>query len=285
MARQLAAILAAALAFSGVSAGPCKPLSSLSLSATVLVETTATTASHETSSFTITAELTETTGTFETTVTDTTTGTTTATTDAIDTTITESATDTTTAGSITTFLTTTTAEQSPEQSTTTTAGPVGPGPCLEEQVLYNPSFDDNNNAWPWDLNSGVTVDTVQPRSPSNLLLSYVTSDSPSTMFSQSLPALGDYEFELVYYIAMGNYAVNNYDFRCYATTFVNGKKIGDSSNFDGYGPFTWQRVSEVLTPQNSGDDGELRFEIQCEGGFRYAYMRVDDVSLTRRCGA
>ncbi|KAF5567902.1 hypothetical protein FNAPI_476 [Fusarium napiforme] len=105
------------------------------------------------------------------------------------------------------------------------------------------------------------------------------------MFSQALPALGDYEYELVYYIAMGNYAVNNYDFHCYATTFVNGKRIGDSGNFDGYGPFTWQRVSEVLTPQSSGDAGELRFEIQCEGGFRHVYMRVDDVSLTRRCGA
>lgn len=284
MARQLAAILAAALAFSGVSAGPCKPVSSLSLSSTVLVETTTTTASHETSSFTITAEVTETTGTFETTITDATTGTT-ATTDAIDTTITESATDTTTAGSITTFLTTPTTEETPQQSTTTTAGPVGPGPCIEEQVLYNPSFDDNSDAWPWDFDSSVTVDTVQPRSPSNLLLSHVTSDSPSTMFSQALPALGDYEYELVYYIAMGNYAINNFDFRCYATTFVNGKKMGDSSNFDGNGPFTWQRVSEVLTPQNSDDAGELRFEIQCEGGFRYAYMRVDDVSLTRRCGA
>ncbi|KAF5722547.1 hypothetical protein FMUND_2726 [Fusarium mundagurra] len=281
MARhQLAAILAAALAFSGVSAGPCKPVSSLSLSSTVLFETTTTTASHETSSFTITTDATETTGTFETPVTDATTGTTA--TDAADTTITESATDTATAGSITTFLTTTTAEQSPEQSITTTAGPIAPGPCLEEQVLYNPSFDDNNNAWPWDLNSGVAVDTVQPRSPSNLLVSYITSDSPSTMFSQALPALGDYEYELVYYIGMGNYAVNNFDFRCYATTFVNGKKIGDSSDFDGNGPFAFQRVSDVFTPQSSSDAGELRFEIQCEGGFRYAYMRVDDVSLTRR---
>ncbi|KAG5749183.1 hypothetical protein H9Q69_003669 [Fusarium xylarioides] len=274
MARQLVAILAAALAFSGVSAGPCKPVSSLSLSSTIILETTATATSYESFSSTITADVTEATGT-------------TATTDAIDTTITESATDTTTAGLITTFLTTTTAEQSPEQSTTTTAGPVGPGPCVEEQILYNPGFDDSNsNAWPWELNSGVTVDTAQqPRSPSNLLVSSITSDSPSTMFSQALPALGDYEYELVYYIAMGNYAVNTFDFRCYATTFVNGKKIGDSSNFDGDGPFTWQRVSKVLTPQNSGDAGELRFEIQCEGGFRYAYMRVDDVSLTRRCGA
>ncbi|KAF5249269.1 hypothetical protein FANTH_5350 [Fusarium anthophilum] len=279
MARQLVAVLAAGLAFSGVSAGPCKPVSSLSLSSTVIFEATTTATSHETLSSTITADVTETT------VTGATTGTT-ATTEAIDTTITESATDTaTTAGSITTFLTaTTTAEQSPEQSTTTTAGPVGPGPCLEEQVLYNTGFDDSNsNAWPWDLNSGVALDTVQPRSPSNLLVSYITSDSPSTTFSQALPALGDNEYELVYYIAIGNYGYNTFDFRCYATTFVNGKKIGDSSDFDGNGPFTYQRASGVFTPQNSDDAGELRFEIQCEGGFRYVYMRVDDVSLTRRC--
>ncbi|KAF4485558.1 hypothetical protein FAGAP_11599 [Fusarium agapanthi] len=88
------------------------------------------------------------------------------------------------------------------------------------------------------------------------------------MFSQALPALGDYEYELVYYIAMGNYGVNNFEFRCYATTFVDGKKIGYSSDFDGNGPFTYQRASGVFTPQNPGDAGELRFEIQCEGGFR-----------------
>ncbi|KAF5636086.1 hypothetical protein F52700_5400 [Fusarium sp. NRRL 52700] len=283
MARQLVAILAALAFISGASAGPCKPVPS----STVIFETTATATatatSHETSLPTTTADVTETTGTLETTVTDATTDAT-GTSDAVETTITESATDTATAGSITTFLTTTTTEQSPEQSTTTTTGPVGPGPCLEEQVLYNPSFDDNDNAWPWDLGSGVTVDTVQPRSPSNLLKIYVPSGSPSTMFSQALPALGNYEYELVYYIAMQN---NGYDyaFRCYATTFVNGKKIGDSSNFDANGPYTYQRVSEVLTPQNSADAGELRFDIQCEGGFRYAYIAVDDVSLTRRCGA
>ncbi|KAF5685181.1 hypothetical protein FCIRC_3619 [Fusarium circinatum] len=272
------------LAFSGVSAGPCKPVSSLSLSSTVIFETTTTATSHETLSSTITADVTETTGTFETTVTGATTDTT-ATTDAIDTTITGSATDTATTGSVTTFLTPTTAEQSPEQSTTTTAGPVGPGPCLEEQILYNTGFDDSNsNAWPWDLSSGAAVDTLQPRSPSSLLVNYITSDGPSTTFSQALPALGDYEYELVYYIAMGNYAVNNFNLRCYATTFVNGKKIGDSSDFDGNGPFTYQRASQVFTPQNSDDAGELRFDVQCEDGFRYVYMRVDDVSLTRRCG-
>lgn len=59
----------------------------------------------------------------------------------------------------------------------------------------------------------------------------------------------------------------------------------DSGNFDGLGPFTYQRVREVFTPQNSNDAGELRFEIQCEGEFQYAEMAVDDVSLTRRCGA
>lgn len=162
MARQLVAILAAAAAFSGVSAGPCKPASSIALSSTILVETTTAATSHETASSTITADVTETTATDATTDA-------TATTDALDTTITGSTTDTATAGSITTFLTTTT-EQSLEQSTTTTtAGPVGPGPCLEEQVLYNPSFDDNNNGWPWDLNSGVQVSTLSPRSPSYCL--------------------------------------------------------------------------------------------------------------------
>lgn len=142
MARQLVAILAAAVAFSGVSAGPCKPVSSLALSSAIPLETTTTATSHETASSTVTVDVIETTGAFDTTVTDATTDAT-GTKDAVDTTITESATNAATAGSITTFLTTTTTEQSPEQSATTTAGPVGPGPCLEEQVFYNPSFDDS----------------------------------------------------------------------------------------------------------------------------------------------
>ncbi|KAL5590663.1 hypothetical protein FOBRF1_014220 [Fusarium oxysporum] len=272
MARQLVAILAAAAAFSGVSAGPCKPASSLALSSTILAETTTTATSHETASSTITAGVTETTGAFDTTVTDAT--------------ITGSTTDTATAGSITTFLTTTTTEQSPEQSTTTTtttAGPVGPGPCLEEQVLYNPSFDDNNNAWPWDLNSGVQVSSLNPRSPSYCLFNTPTSSDRVTTFSQALPALGDYEYELVYYITMQNSEVNGLDFSCYANAFVNGKRMRESGSFDQSGPFTYQRVSEVFTPQNSDEAGELRFEIQCDGEFEYADMAVDDVSLTRRC--
>ncbi|KAM0079837.1 hypothetical protein ACKRZS_008008 [Fusarium odoratissimum] len=272
MARQLVAILAAAAAFSGVSAGPCKPASSLALSSTILAETTTTATSHETASSTITADVTETTGAFDTTVTDAT--------------ITGSTTDTATAGSITTFLTTTTTEQSPEQSTTTTtAGPVGPGPCLEEQVLYNPSFDDNNNAWPWDLNSGVQVSSLNPRSPSYCLFNTPTSSDRVTKFSQALPALGDYEYELVYYITMQNFEVNGLDFSCYANAFVNGKRMRESGSFDQSGPFTYQRVSEVFTPQNSDEAGELRFEIQCDGEFEYADMAVDDVSLTRRCSA
>ncbi|KNB12820.1 hypothetical protein FOXG_12314 [Fusarium oxysporum f. sp. lycopersici 4287] len=255
------------LSFFGVSAGPCKPVSSLALSSAILLETTTTATSHETASSTVTVDVIETTGAFDTTVTDATTDAT-GTTDAVDTTITGSATDAATAGSITTFLTATTTEQSPEQSTTTTAGPVGPGPCLEEQVLYNPSFDDS---------------IMKPRSPSYCLLNTLISSRPSTTFSQALPALGDYEYELVYYISMQNF--NGFDFLCYANAFVNGKKMWDSGNFDGLGPFTYQRVSEVFTPQNSDDAGELRFEIQCEGEFQYAEMAVDDVSLTRRCGA
>ncbi|KAL9561077.1 hypothetical protein ACKAV7_014818 [Fusarium commune] len=246
MARQLVAILAAVVAFSGVSAGPCKPASSLTLPSTILLETTTTATSHETTSSTITADVIETTGT----------------TDAVDTTSCDG-----------------------RQSTTTTTGPVGPGTCLEEQVLYNPGFDDSISSWPWDLNSGVQVSSVKPRSPSYCLLSTLTSASPSTTFSQALPALGDYEYELVYYISMQNYAINGFDFLCYANAFVNGKKMRDSGNFDGLGPFTYQRVSEVFTPQNFDDTGELRLEIQCEGEFRYAEMAVDDVSLTRRCGA
>ncbi|TVY60619.1 hypothetical protein Focb16_v003552 [Fusarium oxysporum f. sp. cubense] len=285
MARQLVAILAAAAAFSGVSAGPCKPASSLALSSTILAETTTTATSHETASSTITADVTETTGAFDTTATDATTDAT-GTTDAADTTITGSTTDTATAGSITTFLTTTTTEQSPEQSTTTTtAGPVGPGPCLEEQVLYNPSFDDNNNAWPWDLNSGVQVSSLNPRSPSYCLFNTPTSSDRATTFSQALPALGDYEYELVYYITMQNSEVNGLDFSCYANAFVNGKRMRESGSFDQSGPFTYQRVSEVFTPQNSDEAGELRFEIQCDGEFEYADMAVDDVSLTRICSA
>ncbi|KAF5690606.1 hypothetical protein FGLOB1_14645 [Fusarium globosum] len=278
MARQLVAILAAAAAFSSVSAGPCKPASSIALSSTILVETTTAATSHKTASSTITADVTETTATDATTDA-------TATTDALDTTITGSTTDTATAGSITTFLTTT-AEQSLEQSTTTTtAGPVGPGPCLEEQVLYNPSFDDNNNGWPWDLNSGVQVSSLSPRSPSYCLYNTPTSGNRVTTFSQALPALGDYEYELVYYLSLKSAQVNGLDFSCYANAFVNGKRMRDSGSFDQSSPSTYQRVGEVFTPQNSDDAGELRFEIQCDGEFEYADLAVDDVSLTRRCNA
>lgn len=130
--------LAATVLSVGVNAGPYKPYSSVALSSTIAVETTATTL--ETTSSIITADVTDTTDFLETTVTEPATGST-ETTDALESTITESATDTA----------------------------AGPGPCVETQILGNPSFDDNNDGSPWVFGAGVTVSQIDPRSAPNFL--------------------------------------------------------------------------------------------------------------------
>ncbi|EXL96116.1 hypothetical protein ACKRZS_007356 [Fusarium odoratissimum] len=157
-------VLAATVLSVGVNAGPCKPYSSVALSSTIAVETTPTTL--ETTSSIITADVTDTIDFLETTVTEPATGST-ETTDALESTITESATDTSAATSATLEPTTTTA--------------AGPGPCVETQILVNPSFDDNNDGSPWVLGAGVTVSQIDPRSAPNFLINGQTLQSSATL--------------------------------------------------------------------------------------------------------
>jgi hypothetical protein len=164
------AVLAATVLGVGVNAGPCKPYSSVALSSTIAVDATATT--HETASSTITADITDTTDVLETTVTAPTTDST-ETTVALETTVTETTTHTaettdTLESTITESATETSAETSATFEPTTTIN-AGPGPCIETQILVNPSFDDNNNGSPWVLSTGVTVSQINPRSTPNFL--------------------------------------------------------------------------------------------------------------------
>ncbi|KAL4730902.1 hypothetical protein ACLX1H_002944 [Fusarium chlamydosporum] len=171
MARHgILAVLAATVLSVGVNAGPCKPYSSAASSSVIAVETTATT--QETVSSTITADITDTTDVLETTVTGLTAGSTEST-DAFETTVTETTTHTMgTTDAFESTITEPASESSAETSTSsepTTTADVGPAPCVETQILVNPSFDDNNDGSPWVLDNGVTVSQINPRSNPNFL--------------------------------------------------------------------------------------------------------------------
>ncbi|KAF9771168.1 hypothetical protein IL306_011204 [Fusarium sp. DS 682] len=250
--------------------------------------------SHETVSSTITADVTETTDAFETTLTE-------GATDDLETIITESATDTITTGSITTFLTVTTTEVSPEQSATTTAGSEGPETCVEEQILYSPSFDDEDsvNAWPWDLGNGVSVSSDQPMSYPNCLQVPPSSDDisqtnhflnrhstlngPSTVtFSQSLPILGPYTYQLEYYISMKS-ATGNNGLACSAVPKINDQVLTPSQTFTGRSLGGYDYSSQYFTAADQNSPAELIIDVTCTGDFGQVVITMDDFPLARRC--
>ncbi|EMT67302.1 hypothetical protein FOC4_g10005380 [Fusarium odoratissimum] len=229
-------VLAATVLSVGVNAGPCKPYSSVALSSTIAVETTPTTL--ETTSSIITADVTDTIDFLETTVTEPATGST-ETTDALESTITESATDTSAATSATLEPTTTTA--------------AGPGPCVETQILVNPSFDDNNDGSPWVLGAG------------------------------SLPALGPYLYRLDYYFKLQT-AIQGRGFSCQLTPSINGQTLQSSATLTDSGPYDQRFSSQFFTAQDQGSPATLSVSVQCQGSFNTIIIGTDDFSLTRTCG-
>lgn len=182
MARHgIVAILAAAAFGVGVNAGPCKPYSSVGLSSSIIETAASTIPTGVTdttdvlgSTVTETSQATDSTEVLDTTVTETATGSTEATISIQPTITTEAATTlaTTTLATTTAEVTTTeatTAEATTITAETTTTTAEAPPVCEPTQILVNPSFDDNNDASPWDLGAGVTVSQVNPRSAPNFL--------------------------------------------------------------------------------------------------------------------
>ncbi|KAH7194546.1 hypothetical protein DER44DRAFT_831961 [Fusarium oxysporum] len=259
-------VLAATVLSVGVNAGPCKPHSSVALSSTIAVETTPTTL--ETTSLIITADVTDTTDFLETTVTEPATGST-ETTDALESTITESATDTSAATSATLEPTTTTA--------------AGPGPCVETQILVNPSFDDNNDGSPWVLGAGVAVSQINPRSAPNFLYNTINQGRTRTTFSQSLPALGPYLYRLDYYFKLQT-AIQGRGFSCQLTPSINGQTLQSSATLTDSGPYDQRFSSQFFTAQDQGSPATLSVSVQCQGSFNTIIIGTDDFSLTRTCG-
>ncbi|KAG5657761.1 hypothetical protein KAF25_007794 [Fusarium avenaceum] len=246
--RRIFAVLAAAAFSVGVNAGPCKPYSSVALSSTI-IETAASTITTETSQATDSTEV------LATTLTETATG-------SIEATISIEPTITTEAA--TTLATITLATPTAEATTTSAEAPPA---CEPIQILVNPSFDDNNDASPWTLGAGVTVSQVNPRPQPNFLYNTMTVGSTSTTFSQTLPPLGNFPYQLDYYFNIQT-AINGRAFSCSVVPSINGQLLQPSQRFTGDG---------------STDDATLSFTVSCTGTYNTVIIGADDFSLQRVC--
>ncbi|TVY74955.1 Succinyl-CoA:3-ketoacid coenzyme A transferase 1 [Fusarium oxysporum f. sp. cubense] len=202
----------------------------------------------------ITADVTDTTDFLKTTVTEPAAGST-ETTDALESTITESATDTA----------------------------AGPGPCVETQILVNPSFDDNNDGSPWVFSAGVTLSQIDPRSAPNFLYNTINQGRTRTTFSQSLPALGPYLYRLDYYFKLQT-AIQGRGFSCQLTPSINGQTFQSSATLTDSGPYDQRFSSQFFTAQDQGSPATLSVSVQCQGSFNTIIIGTDDFSLTRTCG-
>ncbi|KAH6963122.1 hypothetical protein DER45DRAFT_590967 [Fusarium avenaceum] len=315
MARHgIVAILAAAAFGVGVNAGPCKPYSSVALSSTTIETaastiTTGVTGTTDVLGSTVTetsqATTTDSTEVLDTTVTETATGSTEATISIEPTITTEVATTlaTTTAEATTTGVTSaeatttevtsaevtsaeaTTAEATTAEATTaeaTTTSVEAPPACDPTQILVNPSFDEDNDASPWVLGTGVTVSQINPRSQPNFLYNTMTSSRTSTTFFQTLPPLGNLPYQLDYYFNLQT-AINGRGFSCSVVPSVNGQALSPSQVVTDSGPYGFRLSSQRFTGDGSTGFGILSITVSCTGTYNTVIVGVDDFSLQRVC--
>ncbi|SPJ74246.1 uncharacterized protein FTOL_03976 [Fusarium torulosum] len=274
MARHgIVAVLAAAAFGVGANAGPCKPYSSVGLSSTII----------KTAASTITADVTGTTDVLGTTVTETSRAT--DSTEVLETTVTETASGST--GVTISIEPTITTETATTLATTTAAATTTsvelPPVCEPEQILVNPSFDDNVNASPWTLGDGVTVSQVNPRSNPNFLYNTFNQDgSTTTTFSQTLPPLGNFPYQLDYYLNLQT-AINGRDFSCSAVPSINGQELDPSEVLTENGPYGFRLSTQRFTGDGSTGDATLSITVSCVGDFGVIIIGIDDFSLQRIC--
>ncbi|KAF4455747.1 hypothetical protein F53441_1946 [Fusarium austroafricanum] len=253
-----------------------------SIDTTDVVETTLTTSAFDTTVTEASSGSTDTTEVLETTTTEGTSDTT----GVVETT----ATDTTTApGTTTDAVETTTTEPVGETSTTvepttTTTTAAGPPVCVETQILVNPSFDNNNDGSPWVLGSGVTVSQINPRSAPNFLYNTLNQGRTTTTFSQTLPALGPFIYQLDYYFNLQT-AIQGRGFACSVTPRINQQVLNPGETLTDSGPYGFRLSSQGFTVDDPDSPATLSITVQCQGSFNTVIIGVDDFALTRLCNA
>ncbi|KIL86904.1 hypothetical protein FAVG1_09457 [Fusarium avenaceum] len=232
------------------------------------------------STVTETSQATDSTEVLDTTVSQTATGSTEAIISIEPTTTTEAATTlaTTTAEATTTEVNT--AEATTAEATTTSAE--APPAYEPTQILVNPGFDDNNDASPWTLGTGVTVSQVNPRSAPNFLYNTMSAGTTSTTFSQILPPLGNFPYQLDYYFNLQT-AINGRAFSCSVVLSINGQPLEPSQVLTVGGPYGFRLSSQRFTGDGSTDDATLSFTVSCTGTYNTIIIGADDFSLQRVC--
>jgi hypothetical protein len=110
----------------------------------------------------------------------------------------------------------------------------------------------------------------------------MTQALKTTTFSQTLPALGDFTYQLNYYINLQT-AVNGRGFSCSATPSINDQILQSSVTLTDSGPYGFRLSSQTFNADDQDAPATLSVSITCSGIFNTIIMGADDVSLTRVC--
>ncbi|KAJ4328842.1 hypothetical protein N0V84_000629 [Fusarium piperis] len=191
--------------------------------------------------------------------------------------------------SIETSTTITEASTSTQESSTTASTTSPAEPCVETQILVNPSFDDDQDETSWVFGQGTRLSDENTRSqPYGVAISIATLqqlDSPK-QFRQTISRVSPHTYRLQYYVT--NYsAVNAAFFICTVTPSINGQQLAQGPEVGSDGPIGWQRGEALWsTPSESEDatDVQVVFSVSCEGDFQTVLIALDDTSLTSVCG-
>lgn len=110
----------------------------------------------------------------------------------------------------------------------------------------------------------------------------MTVGSTSTTFSQTLPPLGNFPYQLDYYFNIQT-AINGRAFSCSVVPSINGQLLQPSQVLTQSGPYGFQLSSQRFTGDGSTDDATLSFTVSCTGTYNTVIIGADDFSLQRVC--
>ncbi|KAI5457485.1 hypothetical protein BGZ63DRAFT_79792 [Mariannaea sp. PMI_226] len=194
---------------------------------------------------------------------------------------------TTTVATSTTAAPTVTTTEPPSTTATSTAAPTTTAPvCHGNQIIINPSFEDNSSGAPWSGDVSIGHGDGHTGSAETTFQSF--QGNGDATISQTLYNVQPGAYQLSFAFSVKSYspwADTSGSFGCSYSVLINNQNVaGNGVNPES--PFypNWSTNSAVWIT-NGADQADFKIQISCGGEYNSLVIITDDVTLTRECQA
>ncbi|KAI5464889.1 hypothetical protein BGZ63DRAFT_378924 [Mariannaea sp. PMI_226] len=183
------------------------------------------------------------------------------------------------------LTTTTVATSTTVASTTSTAAPTSTAPsCSNEQIVVNPSFEDDAGS-PWAVYSGSFDGADGHNSDTSAYFQTYSEGGGSVV--QTLPHVepGTYQLSFFYTVKTWSPWFSGSSFGCTWYGRVGGQVVASGSSDPGgafYG--SWDSSSGSWTTAGA-DNVNVQVDVSCNGEYDFIAVLADDITLTKQCAS